>query len=82
VTIEPDGASFISIGESDSADLHADVVLGVVSARSERQAMLLSTNKIPAKAREGYDYLNDLEGFGLKAYKLAKTAEEEEQEEG
>ena len=78
VTIEPDGAAIINTGDKGSADLCGDVVLGVFSARSPKQAMLLSSNEVPAAAKEGWDWYNDPEGFGLRAYKLASTDEEEE----
>ena len=77
MTIEPDGAAIINTGERGSADLCGDVVLGVFSARSPKQAMLLSTNEIPAAAKEGFDWHNDPEGFGLRAYKLADSEEGE-----
>lgn len=76
MTIEPDGAAIINTGERGSADLCGDVVLGVFSARSPRQAMLLSTNEVPSAAKEGFDWYNDPESFGLKAYKLAESEEE------
>jgi len=77
VTIEADGAAIINTGERGSADLCGDVVLGVFSARSAKQAMLLSTNEIPGAAKEGFDVYNDPEGFGLRAYKLADCEEGE-----
>lgn len=76
MTIEPDGAAIINTGERGSADLCGDVVLGVFSARSPRQAMLLSMNEVPAEAKEGF-YLDAPEGFGLMAYKLADHEEGE-----
>ena len=70
MTIEPDGAAIINTGERGSADLCGDVVLGVFSARSPKQAMLLSTNEIPAAAKEGFDWYENPEDLGLRAYKL------------
>lgn len=78
MTLEPDSVAALDVGERDSADLYGNVVLLIVSAHSERQAMLFSIYKIPAAAREGWDCYNDPEGFGLRAYKLASTDEEEE----
>jgi hypothetical protein len=75
VTLEPDGAAIINTGEHGSADLCGDVALGVFSARSEMQAMLLATNEIPSAAMEGFDWHDDPESFGLKAYKLAQWDE-------
>ena len=76
VTIEPDGAAIINTGERGSADLRGDVVLGVFSARSPKQAMLLSTNEIPAAAKEGFNWYENPEDLGLRAYKLAESEEE------
>ena len=56
--------------------IEPDVVIGVFSARSPRQAMILSANEIPAAAKDGFDWCNDPEGLGLKAYKLADSEEE------
>jgi hypothetical protein len=72
VTIEPDGAAIINTGERGSADLVGDVVLGVFSARSHKQAMIFACRQeVPQEAREGFDWYEDPESFGLKAYKLA-----------
>lgn len=38
--------------------------------------MILSANEIPAAAKDGFDWCNDPEGLGLKAYKLADSEEE------
>ena len=72
MAVEPDGAAIINTGERGSADLCGDVVLGVFSARSLRQAMILACcQEVPREAREGFDWYEDPESFGLKAYKLA-----------
>lgn len=76
VTVEPDGAAIINTGERGSADLLGDVVLGVFSARSHKQAMILACcQEVPQEAREGFDWYEDPESFGLKAYKLADGEE-------
>ncbi len=77
MTVEPDGAAIINIGEHDSADLCGDVVLGVFSARSAKQAMILSSNEIPVAAKEGFDWYENPEDLGLSAYKLAESDEGE-----
>lgn len=77
MTIEPDGAAIINTGERGSADLCGDVVLGVFSARSAKQAMILSSNEIPAAAKEGFDWYGNPEDLGLRAYKLADSEEGE-----
>lgn len=38
--------------------------------------MLLSTNEIPAAAKEGFDWLENPEDFGLRAYRLADWEKE------
>ena len=53
-----------------------DVVLGVFSARSHKQAMILACcQEVRPEAREGFDWYEDPESFGLKAYKLADGEE-------
>jgi len=76
VTIEPDGASFLVTGEVGTVDLYGDFVLVVFSAQSARQAMILGCcQEVPREARDGFDWYNDPESFGLKAYKLADSDE-------
>ena len=77
VTIEVDGVACLNIGERGSADLHGDVSLGVFSGRSAKQAMILACcREVPSEAREGFNWYEDPESFGLKAYRLAASDEE------
>ena len=77
VAVEADWPASINTGEKGSADLCGDVVLGIVSAHSKRQAMSFVIHRIPEAARQDDGWYNDPEGFGLKVYKLADREEGE-----
>lgn len=75
VTLKPDIAAKLAPKQTESFDLEGNVVLGLYSVRTLEHAYTQGIARLPEEAFGDVDIYSDPEGFGFRAYRLAKEGE-------